>query len=256
MRVGVFLPKGVARAEGGGKRVPALIYLAGLTCTEETFPAKAGAARLASELGMALVSPDTSPRHVRYPGDDAAWDFGLSAGFYVDATERPWSDGYRMFSYVTDELPRLLANAFPIDPERLGISGHSMGGHGALVCALRRPDRFRSVSALAPICAPSQVPWGQKAFRGYLGADEGTWSAYDACALLRARRLPGELLVDQGLADKFLERELCPERLEAACAAAGSPLTLRRHEGYDHGYYFVASFIDDHVRHHAKALIG
>lgn len=250
MRFAVFLPP-VAETT----RVPVLYYLPGLTCTEETFFAKAGAQRLAAELGLALVSCDTSPRHARYPGDDASWDFGLGAGFYVDATEAPWSATYRMETFVTHELPTVLGGAFPIATERAGITGHSMGGHGALTLALRHPGRYRSVSALAPIGAPSQVPWGEKAFTGYLGSDRARWAEHDTCELLRAGKTwPGTALVDQGLADKFLERELRPELLEAAAAKAGAALELRRHDGYDHSYYFVATMIDDHLRHHARAL--
>jgi S-formylglutathione hydrolase len=249
MRFSVFLPPQVAT-----RSVPAVYYLAGLTCTEETFAAKAGAQRVAAELGLALVACDTSPRAHRYPGDDASWDFGQGAGFYLDATEAPWAETYKMETYVARELPLLVEATFPVTPGARGIMGHSMGGHGALTLALRNPGLYRSVSALAPIVAPSEVPWGQKAFEGYLGRDRSRWLAHDACALLATAQLPGPLLVDQGLGDKFLERELQPERLERACAAAGQALELRRHEGYDHGYYFVASFIADHLAHHAKAL--
>lgn len=251
MRFSVFLPPQVKT-----RSVPAVYYLAGLTCTEETFPAKAGAQRVAAELGVALVACDTSPRASRYPGDDASWDFGQGAGFYLDATEAPWAETYKMETYVTRELPALVEATFPVTPGARGIMGHSMGGHGALTLALRNPGLYRSVSALAPIVAPSEVPWGTKAFEGYLGKDESRWLAHDACALLAKATLPGPLLVDQGLGDKFLERELQPERLERACAAAGQELVLRRHEGYDHGYYFVASFIADHLAHHGKALLG
>lgn len=252
MRFSVYLPPAASRGA-----VPAIYYLAGLTCTEETFPAKAGAQRVAAELGVALVSCDTSPRATRYEGDDASWDFGQGAGFYLDATRAPWSATYKMESYVTAELRAIVESSFPVSRERRGLMGHSMGGHGALTLALRHEGLYASVSALAPIVAPSEVPWGQKAFTGYLGEDGATWREHDACALLGAgRRLPGPLLVDQGLADKFLERELQPERLERACAAAGQALTLRRHEGYDHGYYFVATFIGDHVAHHARTLLA
>ncbi len=252
MRFAVFLPP-----QAESRSVPVLWYLAGLTCTEETFMIKSGAQRVAAELGLALIAPDTSPRGVPLPGDSDSWDFGVAAGFYVDATESPWSGHYRMYSYVTRELPALAAQHFPIDPRSQGIFGHSMGGHGALTVALRNPDRYRSVSAFAPISAPMQCPWGQKAFTGYLGTDRGTWRAHDACELIRA--LPAAtgrapLLVDQGLADPFLEEQLMPERLEQACGDAGYPLTLRRHAGYDHGYYFISTFIEDHLRHHARAL--
>ncbi len=250
MRFAVYLPPGAERA-----RPPAVYYLAGLTCTEETFPAKAGAQRIAAELGLALVACDTSPRAARYPGDDADWDFGQGAGFYLDAAAPPWSASYRMETHVVHELRAAVEEAFPIASDRRGITGHSMGGHGALTLALRHPEVYASVSALAPICAPSEVPWGEKAFRGYLGEDRAAWAEHDACALIRAgRRWPGTALVDQGLADKFLARELRPERLEAACEAARLPLALRRHEGHDHSYYFVASMIEDHLRHHAAAL--
>jgi S-formylglutathione hydrolase len=218
---------------------------------------KAGAQRLAAELGLMLVAPDTSPRGVPLPGDSASWDFGVGAGFYLDATQEPWSKHYRMYSYVTDELPALIAGNFPADPTRQGIFGHSMGGHGALTIALRNRSRYRSISAFAPICAPTEVPWGQKAFTNYLGSDESSWRAYDATALVldakHAQRAP-QILIDQGLADQFLATQLHPHRFEEACNAVGYPLTLRRHEGYDHGYYFISTFIDDHLRHHARTL--
>ena len=253
MRFSVFLPPGAVR----GREVPALYYLAGLTCTEETFMAKAGAQRVASELGLALVSCDTSPRAARFPGDDAAWDFGQGAGFYLDATQAPWSSAYRMETYVTQELRAVVEAGFPVRRDLRGLFGHSMGGHGALTLALRHPGAYQSVSAFAPIVAPSQVPWGQKAFAGYLGEDRGQWAEHDAVALLQSgKRLPGTLLVDQGTGDKFLERELRPELLRAACERAGQPLRLRLHEGYDHGYYFIATFVEEHLRHHAQALRG
>lgn len=250
MRFAVYLPPGAER----GREVPAVYYLAGLTCTEETFPAKAGAQRVAAALGLALVACDTSPRQARFPGDDADWDFGLGAGFYLDATREPWSQAYRMRSYVTRELRELVEAQFPIARDRRGIFGHSMGGHGALTIALSMPEAYQSVSALAPIVAPSRVPWGQKAFAGYLGEDRAAWAAHDAVELVRRRRFPGPILVDQGTADKFLERELKPELFEAACAEVGQELVLRRQPGYDHSYFFVASFIEDHLRHHAAAL--
>jgi S-formylglutathione hydrolase len=252
MRFGVYLPP----AALAGATVPVLYYLAGLTCTEETFAAKAGAQRVAAQLGLALVSCDVSPRAARFPGDDEAWDFGLGAGFYVDATRAPWSAAYRMHSYVVEELPALVEERFPIRAGARSIFGHSMGGHGALVIALRHPERYRSVSAFAPIVAPSQVPWGQKAFARYLGPDRATWAAYDAVELVRRGRFPGTLLVDQGTSDTFLERELQPARLRAACAEAGQPLELRLRDGYDHSYYFVGTFVEEHLRHHARALLA
>jgi S-formylglutathione hydrolase len=249
MRFSVFLPEAARRAP-----VPALYFLAGLECTEQTFAMKAGAQRAAASLGLALVTCDTSPRSARYPGDDASWDFGLGAGFYLDATQAPWSASYRMETYVTRELPALVERHFPVIAGRRGICGHSMGGHGALVLALRHPELYASVSAFAPIVAPSQVPWGQKAFAGYLGEDRAAWLAHDACALVRARPLSFEILVDLGSADKFLESQLKPELFEAACAEAGQALRLRRQVGYDHSYYFIASFVDEHLAHHARAL--
>lgn len=248
-RFAVFVPP---QAQAGP--VPVVTYLAGLTCTEETFVIKAGAQRVAAELGLMLVAPDTSPRGANVPGEADSWDFGVGAGFYVDATAEPWARHYRMYSYVTRELPAIIAASFPADRERQGIFGHSMGGHGALVCALRNPDQYRSVSAFAPICAPSQCPWGHKAFGGYLGDDRSAWSRYDATALVRERPHPGPILIDQGLADKFLAEQLLPEAFEAACAASEQSLTMRRHAGYDHGYFFIATFMEDHLRHHAALL--
>jgi len=250
MRFSVFLPPSAL----AGQKRPVLYYLAGLTCTEETFVIKAGAQRTAAELGLILVTCDTSPRSFRVPGDDTDWDFGQGAGFYVDATQSPWSQAYRMRSYVTRELRELVERHFPAANGARGIFGHSMGGHGALSIALSCAGEYGSASAFAPIVAPSQVPWGQKAFARYLGPDPSAWRAYDTVALLEHARFEGTLLVDQGTADKFLERELRPELLEQACARAGQPLRLRRHEGYDHSYYFISSFIDEHLRHHARAL--
>ncbi|MFM8679192.1 MAG: S-formylglutathione hydrolase [Alphaproteobacteria bacterium] len=249
MRFATFVP-----AAARGRRLPVLFYLAGLTCTEETFTIKAGAQRVAAELGVVLVMPDTSPREPQLPGDRDSWDFGQGAGFYVDATQAPWNANYRMFSYVTEELPALVDAHFPVDPARRGVFGHSMGGHGALVAALRRPDVFRSCSAFAPISAPTECPWGHKALGNYLGPDRAAWAAYDASALMRARPFAREILVDQGLADKFLAEQLKPELLEAAAAASGQELVLRRHAGYDHGYYFIQSFVADHLAHHARQL--
>ncbi|HEY8357194.1 MAG TPA: S-formylglutathione hydrolase [Ramlibacter sp.] len=251
MRFGVFAPP---QARSGP--VPVLLFLAGLTCNEETFAIKAGAQRRAAELGLMLVTPDTSPRGVDIPGADAEWDFGIGAGFYLDATQAPWATHFRMESWLTRELPGVVAANFPARSENWSICGHSMGGHGALTLALRHPGRYRSVSALAPIAHPSRVPWGHKAFSRYLGADEAPWKRHDAVELIAAGgRLPS-LLVDQGLQDKFLAEQLESDRLEAACAAAGQPLALRRHVGYDHGYYFIATFIADHLQHHADAQNG
>jgi S-formylglutathione hydrolase len=252
MRFSVFLPPQAVQGP-----VPGVVYLAGLTCNEETFMAKAGAQRVAAELGMALIAPDTSPRGAGIAGEADAWDFGVGAGFYLDATQAPWATHYRMESYVLDELLPLVGQHLPVDSGRLGLFGHSMGGHGALTLALRHPDRFRSLSAFAPICAPTQCPWGHKALAGYLGEDRAAWAAHDASALMALRSTPlypQGILVDQGLADKFLEVQLHPHVFEAACAQAGQPLTLRRHAGYDHGYYFISSFMEDHLRHHAKGL--
>jgi len=233
--------------------VPVVYFLAGLTCTEETFAIKAAALQSAAALGLMLVAPDTSPR-VRLPGDDAAWDFGLAAGFYVDATLAPWSRHYRMYSYVADELPTLVAEHFPAERRRQSIMGHSMGGHGALVIALRNPGQYRSVSAFAPVSAPSQVAWGQKAFAGYLGANRDAWLQYDATALVARARAPGTIRIDQGSADQFLADQLRPELFVAACKASGQPLDYRLHDGYDHGYFFIQSFIEEHLRMHAAAL--
>lgn len=254
MKFSVFLPpKAVA-----GEKVPALLYLAGLTCTEETFPIKAGAQQLAAELGLALIAPDTSPRGAGVAGESDAWDFGAGAGFYLDATQAPWAAHWRMESYLLKELLPLLEAHLPIDGRRLGLFGHSMGGHGALTLALRHPGRFQSVSAFAPIANPMNCPWGEKAFTGYLGADRTAWGEHDATVLMQNQPIapyPGGILVDQGLADKFLiEKQLLPEAFEAACTAIGQPLALRRHAGYDHGYYFIQSFIGDHLRHHAQQL--
>jgi len=249
MKFSVFVPP---QARSG--KVPVLYYLAGLTCTEETFAIKAGAQRVAAELGLMLVAPDTSPRGANVPGEAESWDFGVGAGFYVDATKEPWSKHYRMYSYVTRELPAVVAENFPAEASRQGIFGHSMGGHGALVCALRNPGQYQSLSAFAPIAAPMRCPWGKKAFKGYLGDDHETWREYDASELVRKAVFPQTILVDQGLADKFLVDQLFPEVLEAACRDAGQRLTLRRQEGYDHGYFFIASFVEDHLRHHAAQL--
>jgi S-formylglutathione hydrolase len=250
MRFSVFLPP---NAEG--KKLPVLFYLAGLTCTEETFMTKAGAQRVAANEGMILVAPDTSPRGANVPGETASWDFGVGAGFYVDATVEPWVKHYRMYSYIL-ELHDLVMSAFPADPGRCGIFGHSMGGHGALVLALRNQDLFKSVSALAPIAAPSRCPWGEKAFAGYLGPDREAWRAFDATELMLLMKapFPNGILIDQGLADKFLADQLNPDAFEQACKQADQPLALRYHPGYDHGYYFISTFVEHHLRLHRKNL--
>jgi len=238
-----------------GARLPVLYYLSGLTCNEEVFPTKAGAQRVAAELGLVLVAPDTSPRDTGIPGATEDWDFGEGAGFYVDATEAPWSERFRMHSYVTHELPLVMAEHFPVDPERTGIFGHSMGGHGALSIALNNRDAYHSVSAFAPIVAPTQVPWGKKALPRFLGDDQDAWKRYDACELVARQTFDGKILIDQGMSDQFLEEQLQPERFEQACADAAQALEIRRHPGYDHGYYFIQTFVEDHLRHHAAALV-
>ena len=250
MKFGVYRPPQAL----AGARVPALVWLAGLTCTEETFAIKAGAQRVAAELGLMLVTPDTSPRGTGIAGAGDSWDFGDGAGFYLDATQAPWAPHWRMESYVTQELPEVVAAHFPWQRERLGLFGHSMGGHGALTLALRHPGMVGSVSAFAPVAAPTQCPWGVKAFTHYLGADRSAWAAHDATDLVRSGARAPVLLVDQGLADKFLDGQLMVDRFEAAYREAGQPLTLRRHAGYDHGYFFIASFVEDHLRFHAQAL--
>lgn len=249
MKFGVFAPP---QARHGP--VPVLFYLAGLTCTEETFAIKAGAQRYAAEHGLMLVTPDTSPRGTGVAGADAAWDFGTAAGFYLDAVLAPWVPHWRMERYVTEELRALVLAQFNARADRVGIFGHSMGGHGALTLALRHPGLYQSVSAFAPIAAPMHCPWGVKAFSGYLGEDRREWARHDATALVEAGARVPPLLIDQGLSDQFLAEQLHPDRFEAACLAAGQPLTLRRHDGYDHGYYFIASFVADHLAHHARQL--
>jgi S-formylglutathione hydrolase len=251
MRFGVYLPP---QAKAGP--VPALYYLAGLTCNEETFLIKAGAVRLAAEHGLMLVAPDTSPRGLNLPGEHDSWDFGVAAGFYVDAEAEPWARHYRMYSYVAKELPALIEAQFPARRDRCGVFGHSMGGHGALVAALKNPGRYQSLSAFAPISNPTAVPWGEKAFGRYLGSDRQRWAAWDASLLMRVAPYPGDILVDQGMADKFLNDQLRPDALEAAAAASGQALTLRRHEGYDHSYWFIQSFVADHIAWHAARLTG
>lgn len=254
MKFSVYLPPKAVL----GEKVPALLYLAGLTCTEETFMAKAGAQRLAAELGLALITCDTSPRDANVPGQADAWDFGVGAGFYLNAQQAPWEQNWRMESYIIDELLPMLGRYLPIDMQRLGIFGHSMGGHGALTLALRHPGIFKSVSAFAPIANPSNCAWGQKAFTGYLGSNEAVWAQHDATRLMESQGkapYPAGILIDQGMADKFLhEKQLLPEAFEAACAKVGQPLVLRQQAGYDHGYYFIQTFMDDHLRHHAQQL--
>jgi S-formylglutathione hydrolase len=251
MRFAVFMPPQAK----DGRRPPAVWFLSGLSCTEENFTVKAGAQRVAAELGLALIAPDTSPRGEGVPDDpQGAYDFGLGAGFYVDATVAPWSRNYRMKSYIERELPELVSAELPVDMERQSIMGHSMGGHGALTIALRNPGRFKSVSAFSPISSPMRCPWGVKALGGYLGEERQSWRPYDSCALIEDGARVGELLVDQGAADSFLETQLKPELLEQACARANIPLTLRRQEGYDHSYFFISTFIEDHLRWHAARL--
>ena len=250
MSFSIFLPP---QAENGGK-LPVVWYLSGLTCSAMNVTEKGEYRAACAELGLIFVAPDTSPRGADVP-DDEAYDFGKGAGFYVDATQEPWSCNFRMWTYVTEELPELVAAEFPVDPARQAITGHSMGGHGALTVALRNPSRFRSVSAFAPIVAPSQVPWGQKALGGYLGEDRQAWRRHDAVALIGDGARVAELLVDVGTADNFLEKELRPELLERACADAGIALTLRRQPGYDHSYYFISTFMADHLRWHSERLM-
>jgi len=252
MRFAAYLPPQAVHG-----RVPALFYLAGLTCTEETFAIKAGAQRFAARHGVALIAPDTSPRGAGVPGESDNWEVGVGAGFYVDATAAPWAAHYRMYSYIVDELRAAVISELPVDGARLGIFGHSMGGHGALVLALRNPAVYRSVSAFAPIAAPSRCRWGEQAFSAYFGTDRSMWDKYDASELIaRAASAPfaGGILIDQGLADPYLAEQLHPHLFEAACREAGQPLTIRRHPGYDHGYYFISTFIEDHLAHHAQAL--
>ena len=251
MRFAVYAPP--QASEGP---VPVLYYLAGLTSTEANFMEKAGAQKLASELGIMLVAPDTSPRGLDLPGEHDDYDLGSGAGFYIDATTEPWSGHYKMYSYVTEELPTLVESNFPARADSRGIFGHSMGGHGALTIALKNPERYGSVSAFAPISAPMRAPWGKKIFSNYLGSDEEAWRDHDASELVRENPFPDGrvILVDQGMGDQFLDEQLYPGVLEEACAESGQPLTIRRHEGYDHGYYFISTFVDDHLRHHAAVL--
>nr|WP_298410720.1 S-formylglutathione hydrolase [uncultured Halomonas sp.] len=248
MTFSIYLPP---QAEQG--KVPLLWWLSGLTCTDENFMQKAGAQRVAAELGMAIVCPDTSPRGLDLPGEHDSYDFGSGAGFYVNATQEPWSKHYRMYDYVNEELASVVRQHFPVNG-RESISGHSMGGHGALIMALRQPGRYASVSAFSPVVNPSEVPWGQKAFSNYLGDDRGKWTQYDACELVAKGASRQPLFIDQGEDDNFLEEQLKPEHLEAACEKRDHPLTLRRQPGYDHSYYFIATFIEEHLRYHAKHL--
>ena len=251
MRFSVYLPP-----QAESEQVPVLYFLSGLTCTEENFMAKAGAQQVAAQYGLMLVAPDTSPRNTGIAGEDDDWDLGTGAGFYVDATVEPWSSHYRMYSYIVRELPALIAEHFPVQPEKQGIFGHSMGGHGALVCALKNPQQYKSVSAFAPIAAPMRCPWGQKAFAHYLGSDKETWRAYDASELVLTANYHRPILIDQGTADPFLEQQLLPEVFQQACEKADQPLTLRFQDGYNHSYYFIATFVSDHIRYHAAALYG
>lgn len=249
MRFSVYQPP-----QAKDHAVPALFFLAGLTCTEETFMIKAGAQRYAAEYGLMLVTMDTSPRQTGISGETDTWDFGAGAGFYLDAMQAPWSQYYRMESYITQELHQIILDQFPANPSQIGIFGHSMGGHGALTLALRHPDKYRSVSALAPICAPIHCPWGQKAFRNYLGEDQQNWRQYDATALIEDGRRVPNLLIDQGMADQFLDLQLSPEILEKTCREANQKLTLRFHSGYDHSYYFISTFVGEHVKYHSEQL--
>ena len=249
MNFSIFFPD-----EKINSNVPGLIYLAGLTCTDETFITKAGALKYASEQGMALICPDTSPRDAGVDGEDKDWDFGTGAGFYLDAEKEPWAQNYRMYSYITKELICIMDNEFDIDVKKIGIFGHSMGGHGALTIFLKNQDIFKSVSAFAPICNPMKCPWGKKAFTNYLGTEIEKWKSYDACHLVTKNPTSVEILVDQGLSDAFLKEQLYPHKFLEACKSANVNLKFRQHEGYDHGYYFISTFMADHVEHHAKIL--
>lgn len=255
MRFSVFLPP-----RAGGGTVPVLTFLSGLTCTEETFMIKSGAQRYAAQLGLMLISPDTSPRGDDVPDDpDGAYDFGIAAGFYLNATQPPWSANFQMYEYVTRELPDIIFSRFPADAGRQGLFGHSMGGHGALTIGLKNPDTYKSISAFAPICSPMNCPWGQKALSNYLGDDRSAWGEYDATELVKRlgdKRPRNKILIDQGMSDQYLEQELHPHLFEAACAERSVDIELRRHEGYDHGYYFISTFMEDHLKHHSDLLTG
>ena len=249
MQFSVYLPSATSK----GNR-PALWFLSGLTCTEENFTIKAGAQKYAAQSGMILIVPDTSPRGADIEGEDESYDFGTGAGFYLDATQPPWSRNYHMYSYITQELQDFVSENFPVDRTRQGITGHSMGGHGALTIGLKNPNVYRSISAFAPICAPTKCPWGQKALRGYLGDDDSAWAQYDAVELIRKGFRSSEILVDQGEADNFMQEQLKPDLLSSACVETGQVLQLRMQPGYDHSYYFIASFIEDHITFHASKL--
>jgi len=251
MEFAVFLPPSALSREAG--KVPALYWLSGLTCTDQNFMQKAGALKHAASLGLAIVCPDTSPRGLGLPGEDDSYDFGTGAGFYLNATEAPWAPHYRMYDYVTKELPQRVEAELPVSDQR-AVSGHSMGGHGALICALKNPGQYASVSAFAPIANPMECPWGQKAFSGYLGDNRDAWAQWDATRLIPSARERLPLLIDQGTADDFLESQLNPEALAEACEKVHHPINLRMHRGYDHSYFFIASFIDEHLDHHATAL--
>ncbi|MGO1117763.1 S-formylglutathione hydrolase [Rhodovibrionaceae bacterium A322] len=250
MRFAIYRPD----RELAGEKLPMVTYLSGLTCTEDNFTVKAGAQRLASQLGLIILAPDTSPRGQNIPGEDDSYDFGSAAGFYLDATEEPWSKAYNMYSYLTKELPGVIAENFNADMDRQGITGHSMGGHGALTLHLKNPESYKSVSAFAPIVAPSQVPWGIKAFSGYLGDDKKTWEDYDATALVTKKPSNAHILIDQGSDDPFLHEQLKPELFDQACKSAGQSCDVRLQKGHDHSYFFIATFIEDHLNHHANVL--
>ncbi|BES95340.1 Hypothetical protein NTJ_08149 [Nesidiocoris tenuis] len=251
MKFAVYLPPNADSA-----KLPVIYWLSGLTCTEENFMIKAGAQQYASRHSIILVMPDTSPRGCKIPGEDDSYDFGTGAGFYVDATEEPWKANYNMYSYITEELPALINAEFPADAQRQSIMGHSMGGHGALICYLKNPGKYRSVSAFSPICNPTQCPWGKKAFKGYLGPDEESWKEYDAtCLVAKYDGPPTDILIDQGTDDEFLKDQLFPDNLVQACKEAQVPIVLKKRAGYDHSYFYIATFIGEHIEHHAKHLV-